>query len=111
MARIALALAFTLLMATSSSAQQSLETREQALEEISRVLAEINEVMPATVALQTGAVSTSVLENAIDRALALAMDLRDRLAGNPHIRVGSVQVGIPWGVSVEFTLPEPERDQ
>ena len=45
------------------------------------------------------------LQKAIADAVAVLLGLRDFLAQNPFVRLNSFSVGIPSGLTVEFTFP------
>ena len=85
------------LLATPACAQE-LMSREDTLEYIGSELADINENFQPQ---QTG-LTVEAVKFAIERVMAL----RERLADNPYVRIESFSVGLPAGVSVDFTFPD-----
>ncbi len=91
------------LMTVSSFAQ----TREETLQRVSAAIAKINETMPSQQEYATA--KTGYIEDKVNEALKMVLDLRDSLSGNPYVRVSSVSVGLPIGVSVELSFPESDK--
>lgn len=90
--------ALLLVLASYPTAAQEM-SREATLQLIGKTVAEIN---ARTSEYQAGGWG----QTSIDVAIQMAVDLRDRLSSNPYVRVSSVSVGIPYGVSFEFTFPD-----
>ena len=92
--------------AASLPAYAQLSTRADTLAHISRKMAPINkenqEIMTYT------GKDDGYIERRLNDLLEMVAGLRDDLAGNKFVRLSSVTVNVPWGVSVEFSLPEPE---
>lgn len=103
-----LAVSLLLLSTSAASAQPQNEAistvvRDVTIAEISKEFGELNmQFRTEWQMAMTEDAATAVVEAAIKRVLAL----RDRLADNPYIRVASFSVGLPAGISVEFSLPE-----
>lgn len=52
------------------------------------------------------AITEDAAKAIVDTAIRRVLALRDRLADNPYIRIASFSVGLPAGISVEFTFPD-----
>lgn len=92
-----LVVAFAMLLASHAIAFG--QSRDAALRDISETLARANELAPGGQAVAHASAADS-----INDAIKLVVELKDRLANNPYVRITSVSVGIPWGISVEFEV-------
>jgi hypothetical protein len=99
--------ALVLLAALAQPAASQTLTKEETAQLVADQMAEINRVLPAAM-FMSGSMSDSVVKEAVDAATRIILRLRDSLATNPYIRVSSFTVGLPAGVSVEFTFPPSE---
>lgn len=92
-----------ILMACAAPAfAQSLDSKEGTLDYVATSLAEIDQASKAIVA----AASQDTIAERLKDALAKVSALRDTLRSNPYVQVAGFSVGLPAGVSVEFTFPE-----
>ena len=99
-----------LLMVNSSIAAAQVGTtststvvRDATVAEIAQDIAELNiNFQREWQMAMTADIAQDVVDSAIKRVLAL----RDRLADNPYIRIASFSIGLPAGISVEFTFPD-----
>lgn len=81
---------------------QSLDTKESTLNYVATSLAEIDQASKELVA----AANQETIAERLRDALAKVSALRDTLRNNPYVQVAGFSVGLPAGVSVEFTFPE-----
>ncbi len=98
-------LTIAILAALNASASgQVPASQEETISLISEKLAAINE--PFMQAYSGQPIPTeSVVENLINNSIQRVLELREQLSGNLYVRLNSFAVGIPSGVSVEFTFP------
>ena len=95
------ALAF---VASSTAAIAQPATADAASEIIADKMAEIHALFPATQWSSAG-VTDEAIRSMTEAATKKVLELRDALASNPYVRVSGFSVGVPAGVSVEFTFP------
>lgn len=92
------------IVASSTAAMAQSATADSTTEIIADKMAEIHALFPA--AQWNGAgVSDEAIRSVTEAAIKKVIELRDALASNPYVRVSSFSVGLPAGVSVEFTFP------
>jgi hypothetical protein len=84
-------------------------TREQTVELIGRVLADIQATFPSPA--QALSLEKQIVEQIIHNATAQIMDLRDALSDNYHIQVLSFSIDLPSGISVRFGFPPEDRGE
>ncbi|MBB2973960.1 hypothetical protein [Mesorhizobium sp. RMAD-H1] len=103
-------IAFSILIAMlATSAHAAPLTREETFQLLSRELAKIEENSSEVQRYSTMPAYTSLVKDKIQEAMKIAISLRDTLSGNPYVRVSGVSVTIPWGITLELTFPEPEK--
>lgn len=56
-----------------------------------------------------GSITSEALKPVLERSLKMAVDLRDELASNPHVRISSIGVGFPGGITIGLTFAEQEK--
>jgi hypothetical protein len=99
---IAATIGFIAWSAGASNAQQL--TKEQTYEDIARTMATINaKLRPGVAPAGAGAEFYARL---LKETLALADDLRARLASNPYVKVKGFHIGLPAGVSMDFEFKD-----
>lgn len=107
----ALSLGLVLALTVAAPGQEkpvpNLESKEGTSAFVADKMAEI------TIEFQTDWQKAGITDEMTRRLIASTttrvLALRDALAGNRYVRVAGFSVGFPGGVSVEFTLPEPEH--
>lgn len=52
------------------------------------------------------AVTEDAAQMVVDAAIKRVLALKDRLADNPYVRIASFSIGLPAGISVEFSFPD-----
>lgn len=83
-------------------------TRQQTVDLIAHVLAEVQANFPS--ANQALSLEQAVVEHKLARSTTQIMDLRDALSDNNHIRILTFSIDLPSGVSVAFDFPPTSMD-
>jgi hypothetical protein len=111
---IRILLTILVLVSSSASSAQSLGrtealTREQTVDLIGHVLAEVQSNFPSPAQALT--LEQPVVEQMLKSATAKVMDLRDALSDNHFIQILSFSIELPSGVSVQFAFPPEDRGE
>jgi hypothetical protein len=102
------------LFATVSASAQSLGrtgelTRQQTVDLIAHVLADVQSNFPSP--NQAPTLEQRVVEQKLASSTTKIMDLRDALSDNNHIMVLTFSIDLPSGVSVQFDFPPEDRGE
>jgi hypothetical protein len=100
--------AILLMCAFTCAGHAQERTKEETLALVSERMASIQK--DSSTFQQTYAnYDTGTITRKLNEIVKMVSDLRDELSGNPYVRVSSFNVGLPFGVSVEFSFPPPEK--
>jgi hypothetical protein len=107
--RMRLAAIIVALCIAASVANAQTMTREQTIEYVSKTLADIQYDAANEIAIATKSSNTpgdTAIQPAISDILETIADLRERLDGNPYLRVTGYSVTVPFRVHVNFEFPD-----
>ncbi|MFB9979255.1 hypothetical protein ACFSQQ_13650 [Mesorhizobium kowhaii] len=92
------------LLAYPALAQHQM-SREETIAQVATDVAFIEETLPSY-QISNGEVAPEELRENLQKAVTRAMDLRDRLASNPFVRVSGISVGFPAGLTIQLSFPD-----
>ncbi len=84
-------------------------TRQQTVDLIAHVLAEVQATFPSPT--QALSLEQSVVQQKLAISATKIMDLRDALSDNYHIMIRTFSIDLPSGVSVQFDFPPEDRGE
>lgn len=107
-------LAALIALGASTAAAQSLGrkedlTRQQTVDLIARILADVQANFPSPA--QALSLEQSVVKAKLADSATKIMDLRDALSHNNHIMIRTFSIGLPSGVSVQLDFPPEDRGE
>lgn len=99
-----------ILPATAQSLGRTADlTRQQTVDLIAHVLAEVQANFPSP--NQALSLEQRVVEQKLAISTTKIMDLRDALSDNNHIMIRTFAIDLPSGVSVQFDFPPEDRGE